>query len=318
MELESFIAASALQNRHPFSFWPEVEEGDFARYLCKEISKLSFDPFISQLPSGDEIRAYPIRLDWDSDFFGYPCHKIVFVGLAGEPLESKGAELATQRAKLEKWFENFLESTQAEFVFADIPSLDSNSNFLLQEIGFRYVLTWVNGFMNTSGLDLESRGLQKLRFGEISARDYDQAISLIRKSYFKGGRFFLDHGFLNRGADVNNLYSCLIENAARDGQRLRGIFENEKLISLFLVTQPKRIATTDFSSLRLFATDQDFRGRGLAQMGLKECLNEIKSTVKIFNSGLEVHNIESLNFHRSFGFKYNFLHNAYHFWRKKL
>lgn len=60
--------------------------------------------------------------------------------------------------------------------------------------------------------------------------------------------------------------------------------------------------------------DPEFRNQRIAYKLFVKTLEYLKNKSDLITTGLEVHNLPSLNLHSKIGFRFNYTHNVYHWW----
>ncbi len=66
--------------------------------------------------------------------------------------------------------------------------------------------------------------------------------------------------------------------------------------------------------LRFLVVDPKFRNKKAAYSLFLNTLEYLKDKSDIITTGLDIHNLPSLNLHSKIGFKFNYTHNTYHWW----
>lgn len=248
-------------------------------------------------------------LEWDSNFFKIKCGQINHLLISSKTKKNTRREIIKV---LLKQLELYMDEIQLDFCSISVSSWDSDITYQIQEIGFQYVLTWVDCFKNTP-IDFSFKDPYEVRL--IEEKDYEYIVSL-SKNYFKGGRFYLDPNFSNQQADF--LYENLIRNSYLDKDSdLQVLYSKDDPIGCCIwkkIEYPfEKIHTV--RSLRLLVFDRKKSRPGLATDFLKATTSKLLSSCDMVVSGLEIHNLPSLSVHQKSNFRFNYTHNVFH-WRK--
>jgi ribosomal protein S18 acetylase RimI-like enzyme len=216
---------------------------------------------------------------------------------------------------IKKKFHELLILRNIRFVFADIDSTSKLQNIIIQELGFKFVVTWIDGFKKPA---IRSTNCNKpdLTFGLLDEKELVYFSNIAKENYFKGGRFFLDYHFNEN--KVRGMYSSLVMNSCNQGISLV-LRINKQPVGLFIVKSIIEYPSFDFlkvAHLRFLLIDPEFRGQGLGECLFDNTISYLNSKCDLIVTGLEINNIESLNLHARLGFKFNYAHNAYHFWNQ--
>ncbi len=298
-----------MSSNTPHAMWPFYSEDIYLKtYHLSAIKNNSACNFLKiHVSAGEPIELCFTKLQWDSDHFGYPCYKLDMV--SKHPTLTPGKE---DLMHIRKEIDSFLNEKNIRFVFADIDSANSSLNRFIQDIGFRFILNWLDGFIETKNY---IGAAEETEIKILSGTDIEFYAQLAKKEYYKGGRFYSDHHFDKE--KVDELYAALVNNSTNDNNILMTETENGlqaglmicKNIMQYEYTKPIRVA-----HLRFLVLNREIRGQGIGERLVRKTLNYLKDKCDIITSGIETHNLVSLNLHNKIGFKYNYSHNAYHYW----
>jgi len=297
-----------------FNLWPNVTPENVARFLSEEIDRVWGTGRILGAVRPDGIIALLVfeNLDWDSQHFGFECANIRYL------LTSRTSDDLIIRKCLKQilgTFQEYCVESDIRFVAAAVDSWDFRKSFALQAANFRYVLTWLDGFLAGS-----SELPEVMNDAEVSIIEPDEIhffATISSEYYFNGGRFYADPGFDKR--KVDRMYANIIQSS----------FENNDIMLVYRIKgQPvglfisKKIVTyRPFSELRVaplrfLIVDPRFRGRKVAQDLFVQTVKYLKNDSDLITTGLEIHNLPSSNLHSKLGFRFNYTHNVYHWWNR--
>ncbi|MDD2228292.1 MAG: GNAT family N-acetyltransferase [Candidatus Cloacimonetes bacterium] len=249
------------------------------------------------------------RLEWDSRYFKFGCYKIGHLLVDSFLSMSDQCELATEMVK--KIMISF--ASEARFVFSDADSWNEYHNSALQRYGFRYILTWIDGFYFGKGYNVTLPKGHSASLFEPS--DYKDINRFVVKSYFEGGRFFLDQNFSS--LNPRGIYESLFENSITNGDEVYVYRVEGTPAGIFICKKPytyTQLNDISVAPLRYLVIDPKYRGQGIASYLYKSFVNHFVKSNHLVLTGLEIHNIPSLNLHSKLEFNFNYTHNAYHAW----
>jgi hypothetical protein len=300
-------------NYKRFTGWPGADIQSVANYLCDDICRPRNLGNVITALDGDRLVALLTYsdLDWDSKHYGYRSGYIQHLFTDNSLDQNVVRQSLDQVLSL---FKQYCLDTKIEFVSADLGSWDFNENFALQTANFKYVITQIDGFVKEKIEPIHTGEDVEVSF--ISPDEIDFFEKLAAQSYFFGGRFYADPGFDR--IKVNKMYVSLIRTSYESGQILLSYRIKGQPVGLFIC---KRINTyANFGGLRIaplrfLIVDPKFRGRKIAQDLYIRTVNYLKDYCELVVTGLEIHNMPSLNLHAKLSFSFNYTHNTYH-WRK--
>lgn len=295
---------------HKFNGWPGVDKDKIEAQLSSDVMASMVNTDIHILKYGsDPIGLIGVsNLDWDSKFFGFKCSKVSHLYF-----DSTIQDKNYYKAKRE-FVSNAINSfcSRDRFILADISSNDSESNLLMQENGFKYVLSWIDGFYQGDHFQVELPADHHI--DACTEADIEVMREIARDSYFMGGRFYMDPMFSMY--DIADIYNSLIINSfGKDEIFVYRISDRPVGFSISVVSPQSSYLSLRRSVIRFIVVDQKHRGKGIATILFKSFINYLLGLSDIVTTGLEVHNIPSLNLHAKLGFSFNYVHNAYHRWQ---
>lgn len=308
------LIISFLQTVAPAKYYlyPRINTEDIRVYQLRLLAD-SFKNgklFISEGNSGIEAIVSFRPLEWDSTHFGYKC-AVIDQYYYNQSIEQN--RLISVFNQLIYDILHFARNENIKFISISINSWDSILSRILQANNFNYILTWIDGIYLPNG---------KL---QIPFRDHE--IGLIRESeveiyqrisencYFEGGRFYLDKNFDR--SRVKKMYSELIVSSYVNNEILLSYRINSEPVGLFVCKKILEIGNQKafrIAPLRFLIIRNDKRKAHIGQSLFVGTLNYLMDRCDIITTGLEVHNLPSLNLHSKLHFKFNYTHNIFHWW----
>lgn len=300
-------------NYRKFAHWPQVTKEKCSEYLFQRIAAIQ-DPDLIFLAEEDGtiISLLTLKnLEWDTSHFGFKCASIDFIlnaaGICEELLQKSMESILLQVTG--HCFEE-----KIRFISTSIDSWDRIALNAFSRMNYRFILTWMDGFFRTSNTTAETENdpeeIGIMVEDEIS---YFQKIS--SRSYFKGGRFYLDSGFSEN--HVNEMYEKLVENSFRNGDIMLVYRRNKEPVGLFIckkITEYGSFSNLQVAPLRYLIVDPEFREMNIGKNLFTGVLNYLSPLCDLITTGFEIHNLRSLNLHASLGFQFNFSHSVFHRW----
>jgi RimJ/RimL family protein N-acetyltransferase len=295
-----------------FNLWPNASDVNVCDFLFERIDRLQNEGkiFVARA-SGEAAAILTVRdLEWDTRHFGVKSARIDYV-LTNQTLPE--AVIAESLNGILAEFHNYRDAANIKFVFADVDARDRNVNFVLQEAGYKYILTWTDAIFNPSTKLPALNG-----DAEIDTNVTPEDVEYFRKissSYFKGGRFYMDANFDRELVD--KMYMNLIDSSLDNDDMVFVYRLNGEPIGFFIYS--KIVDYANFSNLRVASTrylvvDSAHRKKQAGYNLFAATLKDVGENSDLIITGLEVHNLASLNLHAKLGFKFNHSHNAYHWW----
>jgi hypothetical protein len=302
-------------NYPKFHLFPNVNDVNTRSYLLELIKNSYKDSAIFSYSINSEIIALAIVkiLDWDSKHFGYTCASInnIFFN------KTKDYELLDQAMK--KLFceiEKDAILNNIKFMSVSVNSDDHLVSSALQSNNFKYILTWVDGFYNSK----EKIQLRKnnAEVGIIKKSEIEYFKNIASGYYFKGGRFYIDKNF--DISLVDRMYSNLITSSYDNNDIMLSYRIDGKPAGLFVCKKIVEYSHFDklrVAPLRYLIIDPEVRNKHIGCELFASTINYLLDSCDIITTGLEVHNLPSLNLHIKLNFKINFTHNVFHWWSAK-
>lgn len=306
------IITSELYNEsNKFNNWPNTSLVNISNVIYLDFIKCFNKLIIKE--ENKVILVFSIeKLDWDSDYFGFNCARITNFIISDNIDKSLSENL---NDLVLKFIDDFVTKNNIRFISADIDSWQNSTSQIIQNYGFRYILTWLDGFIPTKNL-LQSIELPKGHsFGEVTQTDIEYFKYISNNQYFKGGRFYLDENI--SPAIAGQLYSTLIDYSFTNDDILIKYVINNNPVGIFIC---KKIVTYSLfnnlkvAALRFLLVDDKYRNLKIGKQLFNATLYYLKDKADIISTGLEIHNIKSLNLHSDLNFNFNYTHNAFHKW----
>lgn len=250
---------------------------------------------------------------WDSNFFKLKTYRISFFYLRSD---LTGTERSNVSNILSEHVLEVLSKNNVEHCMADISAWDSNISEGIQNIGFKHILGWSDCFIPKNQ---EKQLNNDYSLGPIKKNELAY-ISGLSKDYFKGGRFYLDPNFDNETVDL--LYNNLILNSYdSSNSEIVVLRKNSDPIGAFICKDISYNFMEKFKvqSLRLLVFDKSKSEPGLATKFIHDIAIYLYENTgcDLVVSGVELHNLPSLKIHSKAGYKLNYVHNAFHWWKPK-
>ena len=294
------------------NLWPNINSSKVQEFLSDEINRVSkYQKTFFAVNDGEILTFLSLRsLPWDSGHFGFPCATIDLL------LHSGGCDnriieeaLVQTLARLEVYMIN----KGIKFASLSVDSLDVLTTVALQKGKFRYVITWIDGLL--PGGVYKQPSSSEFEFGIVEESELPTLKHIASHNYFDGGRFYLDKGFNNQAVD--EMYGNLIESSFRDGKIMLSLKNKGCPIALFIcnkITTYDKFSSLRVAPLRFLVVDPKYRSIKAGELIFKETLNYLSPMCDIITTGLEIHNLKSMNIHSKLGFKFNYTHNVFHWW----
>ena len=295
-----------------FNLWPNVTDDNIAKFLFEEINEIQNTGKIFIATLHNEIVALLALNDliWDTHHFGFKCAKVEYI-LTNTFLDNSIVEKALEQLLIE--LKKYCIRSEIKFVAASIDSWDIFTNLALQKAGFLYILTWIDGIFKNYNKLVEIRDDTEVSIIKPEEVDYFTKISSI--NYFKGGRFYFDINFDRQL--VNKMYANLIKNSYDNNDIMLVYRIKKQPVGLFIckkIVKYNSLSNLKVAPLRYLVVDPEFRNKKVAYKLFIETLKYLKDKSDLITTGLEIHNLPSLNLHSKIGFKFNYTHNVFHWW----
>lgn len=293
-----------------FSGWTNYNKTNYLDYYSSEIIKDSKceKVFTFKLSSKTDCYFHIKELEWDSGHFGFKCAQLKHLYINNDLSIKEFKELIT---KVKRDLFLYLKSNNYKFLFSDINSCLSKHNQFIQSIGFKFIVNWLDGFYNSD----KNKSKLPEDYGLIKPEEVEFIAKISQKYYYKGGRFYSDNNFDNKLVD-EMYYSIIINSFQNKDIILTARYEN-KPIGAFIckpVYTYKTFNSLKVAHLRFLVLDKNFRGKNIGYNLFAAMLTYLNPLADIIVTGIETHNLLSLNLHNKFNFKFNYSHNAYHLW----
>jgi RimJ/RimL family protein N-acetyltransferase len=299
---------------NPFLLWPEVTKEKITRFLIKALKEDSNNGRSFYFEKDKKIHLYfqIQELPWDTKHFGYKCATIKHFFIDEEIDFKKIDDISAYIMPL---FIRYIKDENIRFLSADLDSRSKNANYFIQALKFRFILNWIDGMWVSKQLGQDD---SVLKVSNILPDEIEMYSKIATTSYFKEGRFYIDKVFDQLKAD--KLYGELIKNAFLSNDILLSYRDGNTPIGIFVCKQIKTYA--DFNNLkvahlRFLLVNPAYQGKSYGYRIFRSTLEYLKDKCDLITTGLESHNLISLNLHSKMGFKFTYSHNAFHFWNLK-
>ena len=299
---------------NPFLLWPDVTKEKAAGFLSKAIKEDSNVGKSFFFEKDEKIYLYFQIQDllWDTKHFGYKC-SIIKHFYIDEEINFRNVDKI--KKQILPTFENYINDEKIRFLSADITSQSKNGNYFIQSLGFRFILNWIDGIWSPKKFEQNDSDFTGRN---ILPHEVDMFSKIATFSYYKEGRFYTDKEF--DPIKVYNLYGELIKNSFLSNDIMLSFRDGETPIGIFVC---KKIKTyEDFNNLkvahlRFLLVNPAYRNKSYGYKIFKATLAHLKNKCDLITTGLESHNLISINLHYKMGFKFTYSHNAFHYWNFK-
>jgi len=295
-----------------FNLYPGVNNLNIQNYLYDLINSSCKDDTVFVYTEDTEIIALVIVkfLDWDSKHFGINCASIsnIFVN---DHADYRLVEQALSKLLCE--IQNHAILEKIRFMSVSINSMENIISAALQSNNFKYILTWVDGIYNSK--ERMQSNEDEFKVGVIEKSEIEHYKKIASKYYFKGGRFYLDKNF--NASLVDSMYSNLITSSYENNDIMLSCRYNGKPLGLFVCK--KIVEYPSFNNLlvaplRYLIVEPEARNKHVGNELFASTINYLLDKCNVISTGLEVHNLPSLNLHLKLNFKINHTHNVFHWW----
>ena len=307
--LEKFVSNLTFRK---FSHWIKVTPSGVNQYLLNSIKILSLKQTVSINIINNEILGllgYNI-LDWDTSHFGFKCVNIDFL-----LIKLNINEIAKQHAIKDLLLEYLQTSKKLKVKFTSISvdSWDTSTCTILQEFKFKFILTWINGFLlpGIKSIELDAEFIVEL----INPNEILLFQNMSADNYFTGGRFYFDSNF--NKSSIKKLYSSTVLSSYQNNDILLVCRISGKPVGLFICRKIQKYTEFDnlkVAPLRFLIIDPNYRETMVAKNFFLQTIRYLQKESDLITTGLEVHNMPSLNLHQQMGFKFNYTHTVFHLW----
>lgn len=292
-----------------FNLYPSITIKDFCDYSLELLNKsfINGKLFISESNSEIEAIISIKTLDWDSNHFGYKCAVIDQYYYNTRHNQQKLCDVFN---KMITDVIIFVRRENIRFISISVNSWDTFFSTLLQLQSFKYVLTWIDGvYIPTKKLPILNVDHE---IGLIKAEEIPIYQRISENNYFEGGRFYLDQNF--NKICVNKMYSELVASSFSNNDIMISYRINGEPVGLFICKKIIKMSNLRVAPLRFFVINNGIRKKYIGLDLFSYTINYLMDKCDIITTGLEVHNLPSLNLHAKLSFKFNYTHNMFHWW----
>lgn len=237
-------------------------------------------------------------LEWDTEFFGYPCARIEGLMAAGDN--------ETRRRSAGEVVQGILDwcvKKEVRFINVKVPGPDPAIIQALMEKGF-YFADSVMELERDSAAPIPQPVVPKELTIHSNAGDTDLAAARF-SSLFYDGRFHNDPHISKKKAD--SLWEAALRSQLQERARHFFFLRNEKEdIGLATFQAIGGLEGKDnglTGSLFFFGILREFQGRGLGRSLLAESLSKVEADYKRIKVETSTYNFPALRLYQAFGFK---------------
>jgi hypothetical protein len=295
-----------------FHLFPNVNNDNIQNYLFELINNRVKDCTVFSYNLNSDIIALAIvhLLDWDTNHFGYKCASIdnVFYNYSADN------ELLYQAlGKIFLAIEKNADLNNIKFMSVSINAEDAIISSTIQSLNYKYILTWIDGIYNSK--EKIKINCKNHEFGPVNESEIEYFKDLASKNYFNAGRFYLDRNF--DISLVNSMYSDLVSSSYKNHDIMLAYRINNRPVGLFVckkIVEYPLFNNLRVAPLRFLIVDPEVREKKIGYELFACTLNYLMDKCDIITTGLEVHNLPSLNLHLKLNFKINYAHHVFHWW----
>ena len=301
--------------------WPLIEReqaakaGKYGRYfedrdfsnetahliLSHQLTNFSSNPdvFIIRAHEGNQVVGIALvrKSTWDTEHFGF--------GMAVLENVIPYAEDETQRKETTKLLlrevNSWLTENNIKFISSRIPSLDLAVIQGAEEVGFRFIESWVYSKFNLRNF-IKPDHIPTLRY----AREEDKNLMLkYSKGAFSTQRFHADSRFSKQKAD--DLYEKWVSSAFKDENQKIAVLDVDGAPSAFMIYYEQTKLGKEaykYTMWKFTVINPDLRGKGIGKIffdGLKA--HHAQEGSEYIESGVSLRNLPSMNLHNGLNFK---------------
>lgn len=301
-------------NLKKYSGWPNVNKERVSELLFNNVKQANHQNVIFVIEDDEIISLLSYSfLEWDTNHFGFKTAKIDYL------LIDYDIDISLQTVALQKTISSFIsicKEKKYRFVSVDVSSQDYIVADIIQKAGFHYIISQLDGFVKDK---YQIDNNDDVDFGLVTNDEIEKYVKIASTSYFKGGRFYTDYQF--NKAKVDQMYANLVKNSYQNGEIMLSYRYKGEPVGLFICKNFLEIEEFEgmrIAPLRFLVIDPLFRGKNISTDLFKRTVNYLLDRCDIVTTGLEYHNMPSLNLHSKLKFKFNYTHNVYHWWNQNL
>lgn len=310
MDLKNLIVQRNKDN--PFFFWPRVTAESITSYLSNTLNEeINLGKTFLSYKKGNINSFFQIQNSaWDSSHFGFKCASVKHLYIDKNTNYNEIDEIIKI---IKPDFIKYLADEQVKFLFADIPSRNNIDSYFIQSLGFRFILNWIDGLWVDSKFNNDNTGI---KINKILPEEVEIYSKLATTSYYNEGRFYMDNKFDR--IKVDRMYGELIRNSFLSNDIILTCHEGDIPIGIIICKKIKDYNEFNLrvAPLRFFMVNPAHRNKSFGHKIFRASLEYLSGISDIITTGLETHNVLSLNLHAKLGFKFTYSHNAFHLWLK--
>ena len=301
-------------NYSKFNLWPNITSQATTNFLINELNEKSKLGKLFIVKQNQQVLGLLlfVNLEWDTIHFGFSSGKIEFLFI-DENLDND--TIQESLTLMLSSFQKFCNSSNVIFVSLSVNSWQKKIINHLQKFNFRYVLTWIDGFLPSEiNFPITDDGV---KVSLIRKEEINFFQELSSKHYFKGGRFHFDDNFEKE--KVNGMYHNLVQASYENQDVLLVARVKEEPVGLFIckkIVPNRNLNNIKIAALRYLIVDPQYRKMKIGHNLFIKTIQILGKESDLITTGLEAHNLASLNLHLKLGFIFNNTHCAFHWWNK--
>jgi RimJ/RimL family protein N-acetyltransferase len=252
----------------------------------------------------DQAAVFGRKLEWDSNFFGFPCGRIDHLFALGQGSQRFQAAV-NALADLLAWFDN----EGIRFLAAKVPGPDPILVQAFEHHGF--YLTDATQSLHRSGGPLPETPTLPPEYRFEAKADPDEAARAFGRLFYDG-RFHHDHRIPRETAD--RLWAQAVRSqAAGEAREALYLFHDDRPVGIAALTPAG--PPDGRGCLFLFGIKDEYRGRGLGTPLLAEILRRHQNGYSAIDVETSTYNLPALRLYRSLGFEPGIVRVSLHGWR---
>jgi hypothetical protein len=308
-QIRSFLLSA---NYAKYNLYPGLTVDDLCEYSLKLLTNSYNNGKLFIAQSDSEIQAIISfkALDWDSQHFGFKC-AIIDQHYYNQNIDH--GKLALVFNEMISDVIDYANSENVRFISISVNSWDTFISNILQSYYYKYILTWIDGVFIPSGK--LPNIFPDHEIGLIKEEEVAIYQKIAENNYFDGGRFYLDERFdISR---VRKMYPELVASSYKNDDIMLSYRISGEPVGLFVCKKIQKFNDRNdvrIAPLRFLVISNEIRKRHLGQNLFSGTLNYLMDISDVITTGLEVHNLASLNLHSKLNFKFNYTHNVFHWW----
>lgn len=237
------------------------------------------------------------QLQWDTDFFGVLCGKIVLDRRISEP----------------EWLENIKEFDKFDFISVQNSGNDIDNNYLINRYTTAFLVD-INVQFEKHVCPNERKIKNEIKIVKADTMScYQEEFLSIMDRAFGNSKFVCDKQLQKRNGEA--VYKQWLLNAMKDADMKMVVCEIDKQIKGYILFAVEKQEAT----IELIAVDEKLRGEHIgSEMLLKLEQYLAEKEVQILKVGTQLNNKNAMNFYCGNGFRQKGCMSVYHWWRENM